>query len=368
MPLCNRVNRVTSSHSSHLHILASSQCPISHSTELRANLRETFVGVLDSPQRGSQKVTTDASAAAIVPPYQGQGVATVYLLEDGVGKSPAVDFSILIGNLIPGGGGRPSSINIVREEVSTADAVIVQQLCADVSTTPKLRKCSVGSAGNAGSPTAGCFGNVPPNTPNTPNPPEVLAGGGSAATTTDIGVCGPFTPIPLRTVRTPTGARTAVGGGAVMEFLTDGKDNIANETVRAMRTRRAAIHVTNQLQGLLVQGTLQPAVAIAYALPPLATKPASLTGRFSTFSGPGSSASGSASGIASVRVINPRSFAYVLELYELSGVPTQGMKLCCFTAVSLLFHCWFTASRSYSTVLYCTLLYFTAFYCLLYSP
>jgi hypothetical protein len=334
-------------------------------------LRETFVGVLDSPQRGSQKVNTDASAAAIVPPYQGQGVATVYLLEDGAGKSPAVDFSILIGNLIPGGGGRPSSINIVREEVSAVDAVIVQQLCADVSTTPKLRKCSVGSAGSAGSagsPTAGCFGNVPPNTPNTPNAPEVLAGGGSAATTTDSGVCGPFTPIPLRTVRTPTGARTAVGGGAVMEFLTDGKDNTANETVRAMRTRRAAIHVTNQLQGLLVQGTLQPAVAIAYALPPLATKPASLTGRFSTFSGPGSSASGSASGIASVRVINPRSFAYVLELYELSGVPTQGMKLCCFTAASLLFHCCFTASRSYSTVLYCTLLYFTAFYCLLYSP
>lgn len=282
-------------------------------------MRETFVGVLDSPRR-PQEVDSD-EAAAIVPPYQGQGVATVYLLEDGVApvKSPAVDFSILIGNLIPGGGGRPSSINIVREEVSTSTAstdaaaagVVVQQLCADVSTTPKLRKCS------AGSPTAGCFGNEPPNTAL-----EVLAGGGSAVTTTDIGVCGPFTPLPLRTVRTPTGARTAVGGGAVMEFLTDGKDNIANETVRAMRTRRAAIHVTNRLQGVLVQGTLQSAVAIAYALPPLATKPARLSGRFATFS---SSASGSASGIASVRAINPRSFAYVLELYELSGVPTHGI-------------------------------------------
>jgi NADPH oxidase len=212
-------------------------------------------------------------------------------------------------------------MNIVREELSkiegttdsSATGTNLQILCDDSLTT--VRSCSVGA-------NAGCLGNKPPN--NLPEGTNVLAGGGTAAKTIDIGICGPFTPPPLRTARTPTGARTNVGGGAVFEFGTDGNKNIANETVRAMRTRRAAFHITNDLQDKLVQGTLQSAVAIAYALPPLATKPARLAGDFVTFPATKNQPT-TAAGIASVRLINPRSFAYVLELYEMSGVPTNGI-------------------------------------------
>jgi hypothetical protein len=76
--------------------------------EIRANLRETFISILDSPLRDSESDAKEdekgKAPSDLVQQYQGQGVATVYLLDDGVDllKRPSVDFSILIGNLVPG--------------------------------------------------------------------------------------------------------------------------------------------------------------------------------------------------------------------------------------------------------------------------
>jgi NAD(P)H-flavin reductase len=336
--------------------------------EIRANLRETFVSVLDSPNR-DVKADEEDDAKGLDPPEivrlrQGQGVATFYMLDDGVDfvRLPSVDFSILVGNLLPGATGSPNKISIVRDEnvqsspttvapaapsddaspaESTATAVqgeVLQILCADASAIPfgvsiaGVRSCSTGE-------NAGCYGNAPPD--NLPEGTIVLAGGGTAATTTNVGICGPFTPLPLQNSRTPTGPRTSVGGGAVLDLATD-TIQAANETVRAMRTRRASIVVESRTQGILVQGTLRSAVAVAYALPPLATKPIRMSGSFislpgtsppskSPFIPTGSSigtakiAPSNAAGIATVRLIDPRSFAYVIELFELSGVPTNGI-------------------------------------------
>ena len=88
-------------------------------------------------------------------------------------------------------------MNIVREELSktegttdsSATGTNLQILCDDSLTT--VRSCSVGA-------NAGCLGNKPPN--NLPEGTNVLAGGGTAAKTIDIGICGPFTPPPLRLV------------------------------------------------------------------------------------------------------------------------------------------------------------------------
>ena len=331
--------------------------------EIRANLRETFVSILDSPQRDpasdQARDATGGPQSGIRQQHQGQGVATLYLLDDGVDfvRLPSVDFSILVGNLLPGQTGQPAKVSIVREELSKVTAgvatdttaensgetgtttntnvEVLQYLCADpvagvVGTISTPRGCSTGTK-------PGCYGNAPPD--GLPKGVEVLAGGGTAAKTTSIGICGPFTPLPLASIRTPTGRRTNVGGGAIYDLATD-KLQTANETIRSLRTRRAALHVDNQIQGRLVSGMFQSAVAIAYALPPLSSQPWRLTGSFAPIPGNNNateesgSASGStteapspftAAGVATVRLISPRSFAYVLELYELSGVPTKGI-------------------------------------------
>ena len=335
--------------------------------EIRANLRETFVSILDSPNR-NVKTDEEEDAKGLDPPEivglkQGQGVATIYLLDDGVDKIrlPSIDHSILIGNLLPDASGTPNKMTIVKTQTATKPTTVpttpttptaspttdsiqpelLQYLCSNtlpfgmtIVQAAGIRKCSIGI-------NAGCYGNEPPT--NVLDGTIVLAGGGTAAKTINQGICGPFTPVPLRNSKTPTGMRTNVGGGAVYDLRTNPIET-GNETVRAMRTRRSKLIVESSISGdIIVSGTIRSAVAIAYALPPLALTPTKLSGTFQALPGtspPSTSpfiptndpslgiskiAPSTAAGTVSIRLIDPRSFAYVLELYELSGVPTHGI-------------------------------------------
>ena len=316
--------------------------------EVRANLRETFVGMLKYPEVPDAAEGTKTVPPAIedVPKDWAQGLSTVYLLDDGsTSAPPAIDFVISIGNL-------ESSISTINTGKVT-DIDLIRKVSVDIST--EAGASSVSSSGTSVdsndpsaalaaerlqslcSDNAGLVGRrtctkVVQNSfsPGCNSRPGFRGSDGSAESTVKRGKCGPFLPNPILGSRTPTSRGLRSNHGNVMQLLTYTQNSIsANETVSALRARRISVRASNTIGGLLLVGDLFPAVAIAYSLPPLADKRAKFAGAFtptpfsSTIDTKGDSNSGF--GSVSLRILTPRSFSYVVELHSLSGVPTNGI-------------------------------------------